>query len=1377
MSALSSASTNDNVGHSTKSASSAMKAAQQMNHPQSPEEGCHNENLLRESLQTMKLFKAIQNIDLDGLIDQDLTSVLPSLAHLLLNPSFVKRQQLLKLLYPYKKMNDVMNFMLLPHDATASANPTPNCPSWTFESSSPAEKLRMVATELMSIQDRMKKLDSVVSSAKLIKSELFDEETYIDEIFYCVFNLVVKAPACSTTNIADVCETLLHVKYGPTHVIRLVTNMPERCSEICQSLILHGERLDECATANDICEQRSRTLRIICAMNPSIATSVRSTTLQMCKMPSLTIMITLDILSEAVERYNLIKAKRQELDAKIEEHEPDGKRDSKALVKLKIEHTGLIDKEKLAYNCMKDSFDSVIAFMTGILLGVDESTRLWFAQYTKAVQQKRIDHNHDTVFSTLRKRLLECMKELLDVENLNINPSIWDPNAENGNTSMSADINSAEDVNRIFIRATATLRLYCTLRGIGSLKLNPEESSFLLRMILSCRFPANQTMVNFATVGVCTLLSCSALINNHKDEQAAAQWLKWLIKDSEYNYHKYTSHGKCSISELLLLIAIHFQNNQNSQIAELVCATLGMKLQIKASVSKCKSLFVQEVFDDQMIAEHAVQVPVTKRLDNNIKEFLPVHCIHQLLESRSFSKHQVPINDWIYRQICESKRPIHNIMPKLIEAYVNSIVISTSAHGHCGTNKPIEEANIARIFETKLYSIDKDIPKVADTTQNTNESATMASVETKKPERKRVKREPKASKDSKIALKSEPMDVDGEISSEVDQTANNPVDELPAIVDIEAAQVLMTFYLLLYEDVRLKRNADLSATERAELIKYSQDFMMDIPIFYLLQLVRDDQTSYATILPDMLKLVTTQYPHLCSIQHWMDLHHYVPKTVFSDTSLEQARHRSPDDVVKDLSSKLGATRASTSPGKSPNKPTKETQENLMNQLTEGFKNIDSDAQSLVKVIRKVYALPKSEIWSFAQFMINQLPKIVILAIEKNDDDYRMLVKVCARLWWKFNIVFPRKLWVMTVNAMRRPQCTRDSSNLAPVEYSWDELAIDPLIVLRSDVRVFRCVELLNILLHVLSSFLSASRRCLQDQISEQPVRMKETARNMEELKATLVLAQTSAAIQILLEYCLPTDAEQEALNKQENNVDLSGDEKDLLARFEASVDCICEHLHQVFIADTNLAKLVHFQAYPSELLATTSDKIPSMHICLDFIPELLGQPDLAKQIFVIELTSHLCEKYAITKSLNVAKLCFNVSYTLLQLLPNERRAHFFIPVLPALLRICGVFPILRDDAEVIINQLNQITLAHMAATSSRLSLGSSRPFEDVDHCNWNELKRLMNALSLQEALYMCIQKSISDLDKFKHQTSSDTSTLTTNNAIDYRQESANLIAS
>lgn len=51
----------------------------------------------------------------------------------------------------------------------------------------------------------------------------------------------------------------------------------------------------------------------------------------------------------------------------------------------------------------------------------------------------------------------------------------------------------------------------------------------------------------------------------------------------------------------------------------------------------------------QVVTAHAVKVPVTSGLNANIPGFLPVHCVYHQLKSRMFTKHKVPIKDWIYK--------------------------------------------------------------------------------------------------------------------------------------------------------------------------------------------------------------------------------------------------------------------------------------------------------------------------------------------------------------------------------------------------------------------------------------------------------------------------------------------------------------------------------------------------------------------------------------------------------------------------------------------------------------------------------------------------------------------------------------------------------
>lgn len=65
-----------------------------------------------------------------------------------------------------------------------------------------------------------------------------------------------------------------------------------------------------------------------------------------------------------------------------------------------------------------------------------------------------------------------------------------------------------------------------------------------------------------------------------------------------------------------------------------------------------------------------------------------------------------------------------------------------------------------------------------------------------------------------------------------------------------------------------------------------------------------------------------------------------------------------------------------------------------------------------------------------------------------------------------------------------------------------------------------------------------------------------------------------------------------------------------------------------------------------------------MHICMDFAPELLRQPDLDKQAFAVDLVSHLSVQYALPKSFSTARLAVNVLSTLLSgiiiRLPNSK---------------------------------------------------------------------------------------------------------------------------
>lgn len=61
----------------------------------------------------------------------------------------------------------------------------------------------------------------------------------------------------------------------------------------------------------------------------------------------------------------------------------------------------------------------------------------------------------------------------------------------------------------------------------------------------------------------------------------------------------------------------------------------------------------------------------------------------------------------------------------------------------------------------------------------------------------------------------------------------------------------------------------------------------------------------------------------------------------------------------------------------------------------------------------------------------------------------------------------------------------------------------------------------------------------------------------------------------------------------------------------------------IFLALSLFVALSFCQGYPQALLPLTVAGIPSIHICLDFIPELLAQPQLEKQVRPPNLPSPL----------------------------------------------------------------------------------------------------------------------------------------------------------
>ncbi|KAM9348084.1 integrator complex subunit 2 [Symphorus nematophorus] len=502
-------------------------------------------------------------------------------------------------------------------------------------------------------------------------------------------------------------------------------------------------------------------------------------------------------------------------------------------------------------------------------------------------------------------------------------------------------------------------------------------------------------------------------------------------------------------------------------------------------------------------------------------------------------------------------------------------------------------------------------------------------------------------------------------------------------------QLLILYYILSYEENLLASTKQLALMQRKPK-SYSAALMDQIPIKYLVTQAQGLQQELGGLHSALLRLLATNYPHLCLVEDWV--------------------------CEEEVTGTLPLLRRMMLPSN--------TCRYTQSQLHQAFQKLPSSSPRLMRILEHLTLLSPGDLIPYAEALTASMALLLEPAVP------RRILQTLNKLWMGLNTVMPRRLWVMTVNALQP-----SAKLLRQQRYTQNDLMVDPLIVLRCDQRVYRCPPLMDIVLHMLNGYLLASKAYLQCHLKETADfdRQSQTVSNLgvpgqpdtpevtrEELKNALLAAQDSAAVQILLEVCLPTTEEQQlgantesllrsirgplpGKTKQGNlglrargNMEDAEPEGGLLSDLREVQCLICCLLHQMFIADPNIAKLVHFQGYPQALLPLTVAGIPSIHICLDFIPELLAQPQLEKQIFGIQLLSYLCTQYALPKSLSVARLAISVMGTLLTVLTRAKRFSFFMPILPCLVSFCQAFPPLYDDVAALLVQVGQVCASDVA---------------------------------------------------------------------------------
>ncbi|MCP9257762.1 Integrator complex subunit 2 [Dirofilaria immitis] len=668
----------------------------------------------------------------------------------------------------------------------------------------------------------------------------------------------------------------------------------------------------------------------------------------------------------------------------------------------------------------------------------------------------------------------------------------------------------------------ATLaQLLAVLRINAGMRLSYDETNSWLLFLTRTDLDDDRYIMTALSV----IIACPQLIPLHLGDEKEVEasiiaFLDWLKQRA-------SSGASPTLQQFFILLSIHLHAGQSEQLAALIFSVLAFKVTINVrNLTTLKNLFMRHAMTERDIAERASQMPVTRSLSSHHQGFLPAHCVTQLLSTNSFSKHGVPIQDWIGAQITNCATPLHPVITDLLNAYAASCFAATEFGS---ANRPLSEEFVLDLFN-------------------------------------------------------------GEVMDE---------NKMVALAFVK---------------------------------HYSTKIEGVIPVRLLLNVVETRPEHFRAIRSPLVYLCGLYYP-------------YMLPTV--DSLL-----LSIDDELKNPETKT-TTRVYCCKGKPLS----------TSLLLKVFDGIDENPANSMRFIR---LLQKSTLREQIQAM-DAIVHAMVVAL--NPSAPVPFVNGAVAIWKRLENVVPRSLCEATVSAWSTDDLNHDM------------LVEQPLFLFRCDERLFENDLLFPCYLHILSFYLSASRTFLLQKLQMNQNGRDDQRVEREELTRSLIRAQDSAVVQILLEIC---------------------------GRFKniAVHRLCCAHIHQMFIADPVLSKLVHFQGYPLRLIPLAVREIPSMHICLEFVHEILALADISKRVFAIVLIAELAQQYKIESSFIRLELLLDVLTTLSRALTTDENLRLLSKAVPSLGRMMSLFPQISVDIAHLLMRISSIAASRIAVSATVLKTES-----------------------------------------------------------------------
>ncbi|CAG8551535.1 3821_t:CDS:10, partial [Paraglomus occultum] len=422
---------------------------------------------------------------------------------------------------------------------------------------------------------------------------------------------------------------------------------------------------------------------------------------------------------------------------------------------------------------------------------------------------------------------------------------------------------------------------------------------------------------------------------------------------------------------------------------------------------------------------------------------------------------------------------------------------------------------------------------------------------------------------------------------------NSPITPIPeskikalfetTLVDISASHVLMLLYVLYYnEQARMQVKHNVENWREASTTAYSVNLLESIPIRRILTFseTADKGKAFYDIYPELLGLVAANYPEMFDVVSLLIEEERNPQ---SDVDLPRTIEKiPPSDVI--------ATEF----------------ESIMKMWLRAPDNSYSALKSMATWPPTCLAINAKTIISAS------LPRLLDSRTQER------FLDAFRQIWESMNSVIPHELAVLTVNALM-PDGQEEQPNKKVEPYSQQQLMMDPPLLLRCDSRVFRCPTIFRIFIRLVGFYLVGSRHRFR-RLYECERAHIDQSRFSDKNFNTMLEVQDSLTLQLLLEICEEKPADQH--------------KKGVLAEIQSIT---CDFLHQLFIENPNLQKLLHQQSYSTSLIPVVVKNIESMHVCIGYLPELIHQHDYEKRAFGLILASYLCEEWPMQKTLQIAR--------------------------------------------------------------------------------------------------------------------------------------------